>query len=40
MVLVDGRVGCLTCHDPLNRKAPHLVASNDRSNLCLTCHIK
>lgn len=40
MVLVDGKVGCLTCHNPLNRNAPHLVASNDRSNLCLTCHIK
>lgn len=40
MVLIDGRVGCLTCHNPLNRRAPHLVASNDRSNLCLTCHIK
>ncbi|WP_243370725.1 cytochrome c3 family protein [Geotalea sp. SG265] len=40
MILIDGRVGCLTCHNPFNKKVPHLVVSNEGSNLCLTCHIK
>jgi predicted CXXCH cytochrome family protein len=40
MILIDGKVGCLTCHNPLNRTAPHLTVSMDGSNLCLNCHIK
>ena len=38
MVFIGGKVGCLTCHDPLNPERGHLVASNQRSSLCLTCH--
>ncbi len=40
MVLINGRVGCLTCHNPLNPEKRHLVMSDYRSALCLTCHDK
>jgi predicted CXXCH cytochrome family protein len=38
MTFVNGRVGCTTCHDPLNLDKGHLVMSDTRSALCLTCH--
>jgi predicted CXXCH cytochrome family protein len=38
MIFVKGRVGCLTCHNPLNPEKDHLVMSNQGSALCLTCH--
>lgn len=40
MVFVDGKVGCLTCHDPMNPEMGHLVMSDRNSALCLTCHNK
>lgn len=40
MVFVDGKVGCLTCHNPLNPEKGHLVMSDRGSALCLTCHQK
>ena len=40
MVLVDGKVGCLTCHDPMNQERGHLVMSDRNSAPCLTCHSK
>jgi predicted CXXCH cytochrome family protein len=40
MIFVDGKVGCLTCHDPLNPEKGHLVMSDKHSALCLTCHNK
>ena len=40
MVLVDGRVGCLSCHNPLNPEKKHLIVGLDQSKLCLTCHVK
>jgi predicted CXXCH cytochrome family protein len=40
MMFVNGRVGCTTCHDPLNQEKGHLVMSDYRSALCLTCHTK
>jgi predicted CXXCH cytochrome family protein len=40
MILIDGRVGCLTCHNPFNRQSPHLAVTMDRSNLCFSCHLK
>lgn len=40
MVFVDGKVGCLTCHNPLNPEKNHLVMSDARSALCMTCHIR
>jgi predicted CXXCH cytochrome family protein len=40
--LPDGRVECVSCHDPHNRSGTTkmLVRSNKRSRLCLSCHIK
>ena len=38
MVFVNGKVGCLTCHDPLNPEKSHLVMSDRNSALCLPCH--
>lgn len=40
MVFVNGKVGCLTCHDPLSKERGRLVMSDYRSALCLTCHDK
>lgn len=40
MVFIDGKVGCMTCHNPLNPEKNHLVMSDFRSALCLTCHDK
>lgn len=40
MVFVDGKVGCLSCHNPLNPKKRHLVMGNERSRLCYSCHTK
>lgn len=40
MVFVNGKVGCLTCHDPLNPEKGHLVMSDRNSELCRTCHDK
>lgn len=40
MMLIDGKVGCLTCHNPLNPEKNHLVMSDFRSALCLSCHNK
>jgi predicted CXXCH cytochrome family protein len=38
--LPEGRIQCVTCHDPHNtgRHAGLLQISNDRSRLCLSCH--
>ncbi|MEP0843473.1 MAG: cytochrome c3 family protein [Phycisphaerae bacterium] len=40
--LPEGRIECVSCHDPHNSGGfDHLlVMSNRRSALCLTCHIK
>ncbi len=40
--LPEGRVECISCHDPHNRSGVDkmLVMSNRRSALCLSCHIK
>jgi predicted CXXCH cytochrome family protein len=38
MVFVNGKVGCLTCHNPLNPEKGHLVMSDRGSALCLSCH--
>jgi predicted CXXCH cytochrome family protein len=40
MLFADGRVGCLSCHNPLNPKKNHLVIENEYSNLCFSCHSK
>ena len=40
--LPDGKVECVSCHDPHNQASEKfmLVTSNARSALCLTCHKK
>jgi len=38
--LFDGKIGCLTCHNPYGNKNNHLVMENRRSALCLACHNK
>jgi predicted CXXCH cytochrome family protein len=40
MIFVNGKVGCLSCHDPLNQEKGHLVMSDRKSALCYTCHGK
>jgi predicted CXXCH cytochrome family protein len=40
MIFVNGKVGCLSCHDPLNTEKGHLVMSDYGSALCKTCHDK
>jgi len=42
VVLPEGRIECISCHDPHNEKGVDdlLVMSNRRSALCLTCHKK
>lgn len=40
MVLVDGKVGCLSCHNPLNPRRNHLAVTDAGSELCLACHNK
>lgn len=40
LMLFDGTVSCLTCHNMLNPRPMHLAVEDYRSALCLTCHIK
>jgi len=40
IVLVDGQVVCISCHDLRQPGPNHLVMSNEKSRLCLSCHIK
>jgi predicted CXXCH cytochrome family protein len=40
MIFVNGKVGCLTCHDPFNPEKGHLVMSDRQGALCLSCHNK
>lgn len=38
--LIDGKVGCGSCHDPYSKNPNRLVVSNNGSRLCLECHDK
>jgi predicted CXXCH cytochrome family protein len=38
IVLVNGKVTCVSCHDPYSRKDKKLVMGNENSKLCLSCH--
>lgn len=40
MVLMDGKVTCVTCHNLLGNYKKYLVVDSDKSELCLSCHIK
>lgn len=38
--LFGGQVGCGSCHNPYSKQHNELVMSNERSALCLACHVK
>ena len=38
--LVNGRVGCASCHDMYSRERKLLAVANERAGLCLACHDK
>jgi predicted CXXCH cytochrome family protein len=40
IVLVDGKVTCVSCHNPYKSTSAKLAKDNTSSRLCLTCHIK
>ena len=40
VVLVNGKITCITCHDPYQITPSRLVMPNNESQLCLTCHEK
>lgn len=40
LVLVEGRIACISCHDPFNPEGNHLTIENNGSALCLSCHMK
>lgn len=40
MVLMDGKVGCVTCHNLLDSKEMYVVVENSSSELCFSCHKK
>lgn len=40
VVLVNGKITCITCHDPYQSTPQRLVMPNQDSQLCLTCHAK
>jgi predicted CXXCH cytochrome family protein len=40
LVLYDGKVECMTCHDPHSQESwPFLRVGNSNGGLCLTCHV-
>lgn len=38
--LMNGKVGCGTCHNVYSKQKYMLVMNNHKSKLCLSCHIK
>lgn len=38
MTLASGRIGCITCHDPLNMKKNGLAVEAGNGALCFACH--
>jgi predicted CXXCH cytochrome family protein len=36
--LIDDQVACASCHSPYAQEPGHLIMSNQRSKLCLSCH--
>ena len=39
LVLVGGKVSCVTCHDPLNSEKNHLAMGREGNDLCMECHL-
>jgi len=40
VALFQGKIGCLTCHNPYEKNKKLLVKDNSRAALCLSCHRK
>lgn len=40
VILVRGKVTCISCHNPYSSERARLVMSNGSGQLCLTCHRK
>jgi len=40
MILMNGKISCVTCHDMLSRNQAYLVVDMTSSNLCFSCHKK
>jgi predicted CXXCH cytochrome family protein len=40
IVFIDGKVTCVSCHNPYKSTIAKLVKSNKESRLCLTCHLR
>jgi len=38
MTLVNGRIACITCHNPLNPKRNSLAVGDSGSAFCFACH--
>jgi predicted CXXCH cytochrome family protein len=38
--LTDGKINCISCHDPYSEEKGQLVIENKEGALCLACHIK
>ncbi|MBE0624293.1 MAG: cytochrome c3 family protein [Burkholderiales bacterium] len=38
--LSDGRISCISCHQAYGREHGRLIATTDRSALCLSCHAR
>ena len=38
--LINGKVGCVSCHNLLGRNDKYLAVDNTRSGLCFSCHNK
>jgi hypothetical protein len=39
LTLSEGRVSCITCHDPLSAAKNHLTSTKSEMDLCSVCHI-
>lgn len=40
IMLSDGKVSCVSCHEAYKKEHGKLVVTNERSALCLSCHAK
>lgn len=40
VALIEGKVGCISCHNMLGKNEMYLAVDNSRSGLCFSCHNK
>jgi predicted CXXCH cytochrome family protein len=38
MTLINGRIACVSCHNPLNPQRNSLAVDGNGSTLCFCCH--